>query len=109
MPRTFSCQLLRAVSSSTGPVHAGGTPGAQHAEAVTPRQADVQHDGRIGLDRAQVLGVDAVVGQVDRKACGLQRGLQLQSELALVLDHQHPHRWAPCLAVRRCRRRAGRA
>ena len=64
MPCTFSCQLPRAVSTSTGTVKPALAPAAQQRQAVDLRQAEIEHDGVVALGLAEKLGALAVGGAV---------------------------------------------
>ena len=64
MPATFSCQLPRAVRTSTG---AAMPASRQRRSSVRPsmrRQAEVEHHGVVLLGRAEELRARAVAGAV---------------------------------------------
>ena len=70
----------------------GGPPGAQHGEPVELGQAQVQHDGVVGLGVAQKLGLLAVARPVDGIAGQFQHLLEVCGDAGLVLGQQQAHR-----------------
>ena len=55
------------------------------------RQADVEHDGVVGLGVAEEVALLAVRRGIDRVAGLLERGDELPVQIGIVLDDQHPH------------------
>ncbi len=66
-------------------------PGLQHREPVHLRQADVQHDGVIGLGLAEEMAFLAIMGAVDGIAGLGQRLDHLAIEIGIVLDNEQAH------------------
>ena len=64
MPCTFSCQLPRAVSTSTGTPRPGLAPAPQQRQAVDLRQAEIEDDRVVVLGAPQEVGPLAVAGRV---------------------------------------------
>ncbi len=65
MPWTFSCQLPRAVSSSTGIASPASRQRRKHGEPVDFRQPEVEHDGVIALGLPEKIRPLAVSRRVD--------------------------------------------
>ena len=65
MPWTFSCQLPRAVSTSTGIDEARFAPAAQDRQAVDLGQTEVEHDRVVAFRLAEEVGLLAVGGAID--------------------------------------------
>ena len=63
-------------------------PGLQHRDAVHLRQADVQHDGVIGLAVAEEMSLLAVERAVDHIAGIGQRRRKLTIEVGIVFDDE---------------------
>ena len=92
MPCTFSCQLPRAVSTSTGMAMPGFAPMPQHREAVHLRQPEVEHDGVVALGSSQELGLLAVAGHVDGVTRLAQHTAKLFCQNDFVFDNEDAHR-----------------
>ena len=78
-----------------------GAPAPEHAQAVEPRQSEIEHDRVEGFGLAQVLRVGPVAGLVDRVAGVFEPGAQLCAQQRVVLDEQDPHRAPPAAEPRR--------
>ena len=72
-------------------------PGLQHRDAVHLRQADVEHDGVIGLGVAEEVPLLAVEGAVDHIAGVGQRRRQLAVEIRIVLDDEQAQAGLPSM------------
>ena len=99
MPWTFSCQLPRAVSTSTGTAMPGVAPAAEQREAVDPRQPEVEHDRVVALGLAEEVGALAVGRAVDGVAGLAERARQLLATAALRLRRPAPARSLRSLPV----------
>ena len=89
MPCTFSCQLPRAVSTSTGTADARLAPAAQQRQPVDLRQPEVEHDGVVPLGLREEIGALAVRRAIDGVSGVAQRGGELPRQHRLVLNDQH--------------------
>ena len=90
MPRTFSCQLPRAVSTSTGAV----TPASrQRRSRVSPSIAGSPRSSTTASYRsvAPGIGTRAVAGAVHRVARRGQRRGELRRQRRFVFDDQDSH------------------
>ena len=63
-------------------------PGFQHRDAIHLWQADVEDDGVVGLELAQIMAFLAVEGAIDDIAGVGQRGGELAVEVGVVLDDE---------------------
>ncbi len=70
-------------------------PCLQHRNAVHLRQADVEHDGVIGLAVAEIMPLLAVEGAVDHIAGVAQRRGELAIEIGIVFNDEQAHGWPP--------------
>ena len=66
-------------------------PGFQHRDAVHLRQADVEHDGVVGLAIAEIVPLLAVESTVDHIAGIAQRSGELAIEIRIVLNDEQAH------------------
>ncbi len=66
-------------------------PGLQHRDAVHLRQADVEHDGVIGLAVAEEMPLLAVERAIDHISGIAQRGGELTIEIRVVLNDEQAH------------------
>ncbi len=91
MPWTFSCQLPRAVSMSTGTLN----PAARHRlKMVRPSilgKPEVEHDRVVPLGLSQKLRPLAVRRAVDRVPRLTQRTLELVGQPGFVFDDEDFH------------------
>ena len=90
MPWTFSCQLPRAVSTSTGIVRPASRQRRSSVRPSTLGQPEVEHDGVVALGLPEEVGALAVGGAVDRVAGLAERRRELLREPRFVFDDQHP-------------------
>ena len=66
-------------------------PGLQHRDAVHLRQADVEHDGVVGLAVAEKMPLLAVERAIDHISGVAQRGGELAIEIRIVLNDEQAH------------------
>ena len=70
-------------------------PLLEHAQAVLLGQAEIEHDGVVGLGVAEKMPLLAVEGGVDGVARIAQRGDELTVEVWIVLDDEKPQSRCP--------------
>jgi hypothetical protein len=70
---------------------AGLAPLFEDANTVHLRQAEIEHDGIVGLGGAHELALLAVTRPVDGVALASEAIDELTAELGIVLDDEHAH------------------
>ena len=74
-----------------GEVRLGAVQLAQDAQAVEPREEEVEQDEVVGMATRPFEPLGSVLGAVDEEAFSLQSSRQEPEDAGLVLDDQDPH------------------
>ena len=95
MPCTFSCQLPRAVSTSTGTAIPASRQRRSSVSPSTFGQPEVQHDRVVALGLPEEIRALAVGRAVHGVAGFAERGRQLLRQGRFIFGDEHPQKPPP--------------